>query len=134
MNQPQPGEIIEGAQAIRPHLEALVGEQAISVDSELVTWLDLAQQPDQQAEMEKRLLFVLSHHDATREWLFDYLRDKQQARNDLQVKSYEPLAGPNTFIPVATYCCPQNDYQWSQFFVGTPIPQCPTHHIPLVQC
>jgi hypothetical protein len=48
------------------------------VGSELAALLDQSQQPDKQAEMEKRLLFVLSHHDATREWLFDYFKDKQK--------------------------------------------------------
>lgn len=134
MDQPQPGEIIEGAQAIRPHLETLLGGQAASVDSELAALLDQSQQPGQQAEIEKRLLFVLSHHDATREWLFAYFKGKQQLEEDSQVKSFEPLPGLPTPVLVATYCCPQCDYKWHQFFVGVPVLQCPTHHVSLILC
>ncbi len=134
MNQPQPGEIIEGVQAMRPHLETLLGEQAASVESELASLLDQPQQPDQQAETEKRLLFVISHYDPTREWLFNYFKEKQQLEEDSQVKSYQPLPGQPTPVPVATYCCPQCNYKWSQFFVGAPIPQCPTDHVSLILC
>ena len=102
--------------------------------SELAALLDQSQQPDKQAEMEKRLLFVLSYHDATREWLFGYFKDKQQRGEGLQVKSFEPLPGQNTPVPVPTYCCPQCDYKWSLFFVGVPVPQCPTHHVSLILC
>jgi hypothetical protein len=135
MDQPQPGEIIEGARTIRRHLEALVGEQAASVDGELTTLLEQAQQPGQQADAERRLLFVLSHHDATREWLFDYIKHKQQPEENIeQFKSFEPLPGPSTLIPFATYCCPACGYKWVQFFVGAPVPQCSAHHISLVLC
>lgn len=134
MDQPQPGEIIEGAQAIRPHLKALVGEQAASIDTELTTLLILSQQPGQSAEAEKRLLFTLSHEDATREWLFNYFRARQQEDTEAQLKDYEPLPGPNTPVPAATYCCPQGDYTWIQYFVGVPVPQCPTHHVYLQLC
>lgn len=35
--------------------------------------------------------------------------------------------------PSESYSCPQGDYKWHRRTVGSPIPECPTHQVPLVR-
>lgn len=55
---------------------------------------------------------------------------------DQQVRAagYGPLAGD--LVPPAAdlFCCPRGDVEWFSPGVGTPVPECASHHLRLRPC
>lgn len=117
--------MLDAAQAIRPHLPDLVGQEAERVDRELQRLLTQAQTG---ATVKIDILRLLSQRDATRRWANDLLKVPQQDR------SYERPPGKVQQVTVPKYVCPKGDGRpWYRFSVGDQVPICSKHHIPLVQ-
>jgi hypothetical protein len=118
-------EVLDAAQAIRPHLPDLVGEEAEEVDRELQRLLARAET----GEMVRiDILRVLSHRDATRQWANDLLKVPQRDR------SYEPPPGKVQAVTVPKYICPKGDgTPWYRFSISDQVPLCPNHRIPLIE-
>jgi hypothetical protein len=124
-------EILDGARAIRPHLETLIGEEANRVDCELSELLAEAQVGQR---VTTHVLHVLARHEVTRKWLADYVKEKKDQQDEAnRLKSFDLLVGNHTPLPLPLFRCPQGDYDWPRPAVGIPVPECPNHHIPLVQ-
>jgi hypothetical protein len=117
-------EVLETAQAIRPYLPELVGDQADEVDRELN---ELLGQADAGKSVKIPILKVLRRHDATREWANKLLKVP------LQDRSYERLPGRRQIPAVPMYGCPEGDGEpWYRFSVAEEIPRCPKHDVPFV--
>jgi hypothetical protein len=118
-------EVLDAAQAIRPHLPDLVGAEAGKVDCELQRLLARAETGE---TVKIDILRVLSHRDATRQWANDLLKVPQRDR------SYERLPGKMQRVSVPKYICPKGDgAPWYRFSIGDQVPLCPKHHIPLIE-
>lgn len=126
--------ILEGARCIRPELAQLLDpEEAAKVDAELAKMLAEAS-AGRIEDADKRALEILRRQDATLAWISQYLDDhcppvEERAK---ATRGYAPL--PGTGAPLSLggrYRCPENDYVWYVRAVGTPVPLCPTHQIPL---
>ncbi|WP_204136971.1 hypothetical protein [Halomicronema sp. CCY15110] len=121
-----PDDILTAAAAIRPYLPNLLGETAPTVDAQLA---DLLNQPFSPG-LENRILDCLAAHDASREWLNQFLQTKRPP--DVE-RHYHPLAGQATDLPaIPQYVCPEGDYVWYRHSIAEPVPLCPTHHQALI--
>ena len=119
-----PEEIIDGAQAIRPHLKTLIGEEADGVDNELGELLSQAQ-AGQRVEMQ--ILRIVAGHEATRKWLTDYVKEKKDQQEEAnRLKSFNPLPGEHTALPLPRFRCPQGDY--ARRLRSDPIPHAGGRH------
>jgi hypothetical protein len=101
--------ILEAAAAIRPYLLQLVGANAQTLEEELVNLLSAARRGE---EVDDRILANLQLYRATAEWtanFFDTGRPPEIA--ELTEKGY--------------------DFVWYRRAAGQPLPECPTHHVPL---
>lgn len=121
-------DILEAARTIRLFLsELLSAEEAQIMDAQLA---ELLNQPNQE-KIENLILEILCSYDSTREWINQFL----ESNSPLSIieKSYQPTLSPYPYMVsgLIKYACPQGDYIWYQRQVGEPIPNCPTHHIPL---
>ncbi len=119
-------DILEAARAIRPYLpELLTAEQAKAIDHQLT---QLLTQQDQ-TKVDNLILDILCSQEPTRQWIDEFLELKLPPTLE---KSYQPIPGNLTPVSsVAKYTCPFGDYVWYQRQVGEPIPNCPTHEVPL---
>jgi hypothetical protein len=118
-------EVLEAAQAIRPHLPDLVGEEAEEVDRELRQLLARAETGE---TVKIDILRVLSHRDATRQWANHLLNVPERDR------SYERPPGKAQAVSVPKYICPKGDGPpWYRFSIGDQVPLCPNHRIPLIE-
>lgn len=119
-------DILEAARTIRPFLSELVGiETAAAIDPQLA---DLLAQSSIEQSVDNRILELLAEQDATREWLADFLKHKQQPE---QLRTWSPLPGQGSIVGAAKFVCPQGDYTWYRSRVGVECPLCPTHNLPL---
>ena len=118
-------EVIAAAEAITPHLSALVGDEASAVRAELDGLLARAAAGE---PIKVQLLRVLAARDATRQWTRRLLDVPPQ------VRAYEPLPGKEQRVRLPRYACPQGDQDpWFRFDVRDEVPTCPVHHIAYVQ-
>jgi hypothetical protein len=121
----QEQEVLDAAQAIRPHLPDLIGQDAEQVDRELQRLLTKAETG---ATVKIDVLKVLSQRDATRQWANKLLKVPQPDR------SYEGPPGKVQRVTVPKYVCPKGDgTPWYRFSVGDRVPTCSNHRIPLVK-
>jgi len=150
----QPEAILKGARAIRPHLADLLGAEAEGVDRELGNLLAEAEQVGAEAEGVDReldnllaeaeqgrkvaslILDLLARHDATRAWMREFLEGAEEATAPPAaappgVRGYSPPPGRADPIAAQKFVCPNGDFEWYRQRVGTPVPECPTHHVPL---
>ena len=124
-------DIVEIAEAIRPELPRLVGEEAPSMGAKLTEAVALARaapDPEARARAEDALYELLASHDRTREELDRRLPEIDEERG------YDPLAGTGDPVAADRYECPRGDYAWPVFSLDDPPPpdRCPVHQIPLV--
>ena len=66
-------DILKGAKLIIPHLLSLLGEDAEQLELELLALLARAEEGD---AVDNQILELLAQHDATRDWMRQYLADK----------------------------------------------------------
>ena len=118
-------EVLDAAQAIRPHLPDLIGEEADQVDRQLEQLLTRAETGE---KVKIDILRLLSRRDTTREWANRLLKVPQQYR------SYERPPGRLQRVSVPKYVCPEGDgAPWYRFTVGDQVPLCPNHNVLLVE-
>lgn len=131
--------ILEAARAIRPHLQGLLGAEAVEVDRRLA---DLLGRPDD-AQAIALILDELGARPATRDWFIMFIqRHVSPAVADYlgegEKTTMPPLGGGSPpgvgeAIPGTRFACPKVDYVWYRRVVGEDIPLCPTHDLALVQ-
>lgn len=126
----QPEAILKGARAIRPHLAELLGAEAEGVDRALARLLAEAEEG---RKVDSNILDLLARRDATRVWMEEFLEgaEGRTAAAPQRVRGYSPPPGRADPIAAQRYVCPNGDYEWYRQRVGTPVPECPTHHLPL---
>lgn len=115
------------ARAIRPHLRALLGDEADEVDGELSRLLKRSNEGD---AVQPDVMRVIDRHDETREWVERLLA---VAHGD---RAYAPLPGPVQYIPPSRYVCPrfaECGIEFLRYSLGETVPPCPVHGVELVQ-
>ncbi|MGK7876930.1 MAG: hypothetical protein AB4426_27665 [Xenococcaceae cyanobacterium] len=119
--------ILEGARSIRPYLPKLLNSpEAEAIDHQLAELLMQAQQG--QSNIDNKLLEVLTSTEPTREFTVKFLNLSPVER----ITYYYPIPGdPTPISGLVKYACTFGDYVWYQRQKGQPIPNCPTHNVPL---
>ena len=122
---PTSNQIFEAAAAIRHYLPELEPEQAANLDRQIA---DLLNQDRSTPGLDNQILRLITQTDAIRTWAKEYLNpDPKSTERGL----FSPTNDPANFIDLHKYACPHGDYIWYRHSVGDPIPNCPTHGIPL---
>jgi hypothetical protein len=127
--------ILEAARSLRPELAELIGgADADALDRELAELIARANAgalPD----ADRRILRLLQEREETMEWVSDYLEERFPPEvEESNTRGFQSLPGAGSPLPGdATFRCPENDFVWVRRTVGTPVPLCHTHHIPLVR-
>ncbi|MBA3922099.1 MAG: hypothetical protein H0X31_10530 [Nostocaceae cyanobacterium] len=103
----------------------LPAAEAEAIDRQLA---DLLAQANTRQPIENLILELLAAQDATREWLSNFLQDKQQPEH---LRTFSPLPGQSSIVNAAKFVCPQGDYIWYRPRVSVEPPLCPTHNQPL---
>jgi hypothetical protein len=126
------------AQTIRPYLIDLIGQDAAGpLDRQIAGQLNrAANQPKAVAAMRA----LLEANEDTSWFLFEVLQDTPrhrppylQPRHRLRRGIPSPGGDPGPVMHAGIYECPCGDYVWYRPEVGTPVPECTTHHIPLTR-
>jgi hypothetical protein len=118
--------IKEAAQAIRPYLESLVGnETARAMDAQLANLLGTSAEADE-------LLAQLVSDERTHQWWLDFVRCEcippEIAPVGQDVRSQLPGIG----LPLLPrYACGRGDYVWYRRSPAITVPNCPTHDAPI---
>jgi hypothetical protein len=90
-----------------------------------------------QAATSSRLRALLEGQEDTAWFLSRVLADKPRYRPPYQQPAYQremaSPAGDLSPVEADRYACPAGDYVWYRPDVGTPIPDCPDHHLPLAR-
>ena len=127
--------VIEAARAIRPYLNDLVGPaDAALVDRRIVSEFAAGVG---QVGAAGRLRAVLEEYEDTAWFLRRVLGDKPHYRppyfQPVHQRSITRPSGDPGYVAADRYACPRGDYVWYRPDVGTPIPECPNHHIKLTR-
>lgn len=126
--------LLEVARTIRPYLTTLVGDEAPEYDREIVTLLSEAASG---AEVDDRIVNLLSRSSVTRNWAAQVLEDELHRPPELQPvreRAFEPLPGRGEPVGAQKYVCPEDgNFVWWRRSVGIPVRKCPDHHVLLVQ-
>jgi hypothetical protein len=135
MNSDNDG-VLEAARAIRPYLKDLVDDAAVAGNLDRRIAEELTGQADQTATAD-RLRALLEEHEDTTWFMSRVLTDKPRYRQPyhqptLRRDIVSPAGDPG-LVEADRYACPVGDYVWYRPDVGTPIPNCPSHHIPLAR-
>jgi hypothetical protein len=134
MNNADEG-VIEAARAIRPHLNDLVGPATAEfLDRRIV---DQLTGPADRTHIASRLRALLEERQHTAWFLGRVLSDRPLYRPPYHQPTYHrdivSPAGDPGIVVADRYACPQGDYVWYRPELGTPVPDCPTHHILLTR-
>lgn len=131
--------VFAAAKCIRPYLEELLGSDAPTVDEELAHLLNSGGRDESVA---RQLRALLEERPETSMFLDAVLDDAPDFRppqhqpvvlKAVKADGFNPLAGNHTPTSAKRYRCPVgDDYKWWSPGVGTPVPECPTHHTTLV--
>jgi hypothetical protein len=126
--------VLEAARAIRPYLNRLVEDPAMAASLDRRIADQLTGTADSAATA-SRLRVMLEEQEDTAWFLSRVLTDKPRYRPPYQQPAHPrdivPPAGDPGLIVADRYACPRGDYVWYRPDVGTPVPDCPDHHIPL---
>lgn len=129
--------VIEAARAIRPYLDRLANPRATAdeLDRHLADALNGSSDRPAAA---RRLRILLEEQEDTAWFLAEVLADAPHCRPPYHQPRYRRRqggipapAGDPGLVDAVRYACPHGDYVWYRPEVGTPVPHCPTHHIPL---
>jgi len=128
--------VLEAARAIRPYLKDLVDDPAVAADLDRRIAEQLTDQGDQMATA-STLKALLEEEEDTIWFLNRVLTDKPQYRPPYHQPAYQrdivsPAGDPGP-VEADRYSCPCGDYVWYRPDIGTPVPDCPDHHIPLMR-
>lgn len=128
-----PGEdtlLLDAARAIRGFLPELVEQCfAAEVDDELVRLLALAEEGKPVLE---QVAAVLSRSPETLDWVSAYLEHGVPPEfAEVRERVFQGLEGVPAAPAPEKYRCPSGDFVFYRRSVGIPVPQCPTHQIPL---
>jgi len=121
--------ILAACRALRGDLPQLAVAGAEELDRRLAELLAAAESGER---VEDDLLELARTHPRTRlytEYFLEHGAPPSPER--LRVRGYSPLPGEITPIPLRRFVCPRGDYDWYQRAAGEPVPQCPSHGIPL---
>ena len=128
--------VIEAARAIRPYLGRLADSPTAAAELDRHLADALNDQSDRPATA-RRLRILLEDQEDTAWFLAEVLADAPHYRPPYDQPRYRrhtgipaPAGDPGP-IDAARYTCPHGDYVWYRPEVGTPIPACATHQIPL---
>jgi hypothetical protein len=126
--------VLEAARAIRPYLADLVGPTvADRLDRRIA---DLLTGAEEQA-IPAALLSLLEEQQDTAWFLGRVLDDRPRYRPPYvqggPARDIASPAGDLGGIEADRYACPLGDYVWYRPDVGTEVPACPDHRIPLVR-
>lgn len=132
--------VLEAARTIRPYLTDLVGPDAAGpLDRQIADHLNSSAG---RVQTSSQLQMVLDEHEDTRWFLAETLADAPHYRPPYLQPPYVPRgaggmaspAGDAGLIGANRYTCPRGgDYIWYQPEIGTPVPDCPTHQVPLAR-
>ena len=128
--------VLEAARAIRPYLKNLIEDPAMAaiLDRRIAEQLT---DPADRTATPGRLRALLEGQEDTAWFLNRVLADKPHYRPPYRQPAYQrDIANPPgklTRVKADRYACPRGDYVWYRPEVGTPIPDCPDHHIPLAR-
>lgn len=128
--------VLAAARAIRPYLAELVGPSSALLDRQIA---DLLNDPPDEAEVADQLRVLLEADEDTRWFLAEVLRDAPDYRPPYHQPRYLrqpggtelPAGDLGPVLHAGAYGCPRGDYDWYRPSIGTPVPDCPTHKIPL---
>jgi hypothetical protein len=128
--------VLEAARAIRPYLNRLVEDPAVArtLDRRVADQLTA---PGDPADIASRLRAMLEEQGDTAWFLSRVLTDKPHYRPPYQQPAHwrdivSPAGDPGLVV-ADRYACPHGDYVWYRPDVGTPVPDCPDHHVPLAR-
>lgn len=128
--------VLEAARAIRPYLKDLVDDPAAAgiLDRRIAEQLT---GPADRAAAATRLRALLEGQEDTAWFLSRVLSDKPHYRPPYYQPAYQRSivspAGDVSQVEADRYTCPRGDYVWYRPEIGTPVPDCPDHHIPLAR-
>lgn len=127
--------ILEAARAIRPYLNDLVSPAAAgSLDRRIAD--QLTSLADRAASAD-HLRVILEEQEDTAWFMSRVLSDKPLYRPPYHQPVYKrdvvSPAGDPGFIEADRYACPRGDFVWYRPDVGTPVPDCLTHHAALTR-
>jgi hypothetical protein len=122
--------IISAAEAIRPHLSTLLGEQAEPVKAAVDALLNQAKQGQ---EIESELLELLGKYPETSTWIKNKLAEENSVSKGITL-SYNELPGERGPVSGAKYYkCPSCDYRWTKILDWQIPPNCPEDDSVLVE-
>jgi hypothetical protein len=124
-------DVLNAARAIRSHLPELLSNEAQAVEKELSA---LLAQADAGEDIEIDIFDLLGEHEPTRQWMETALEDKKLSGGE---KTYHKPLGNSDITPPGTqkYQCPETEcsHTWISHKTRQPIPECPIHHVQLVE-
>jgi hypothetical protein len=127
--------VLEAARAIRPYLTDLVGPtEAAVLDRQIADLLhDLTNTTETAAQLR-----TLLHRQEDTGWfldrvLADWPHYRPPYQQSAQHRDLPRPAGDISHVEADRYVCPEGDYVWYRPEVGTRIPKCPDHHLPLTR-
>jgi hypothetical protein len=128
--------VLEAARAIRPYLKDLIDDPAVAGNLDRRIAEQFTDQADQAATA-SRLRVLLEKQEDTAWFMNRVLTDKPHYRPPYHQPAYQrdivSPAGDFGLIEADRYVCPAGDYVWYRPDIGTPVPDCPDHHIPLAR-
>jgi hypothetical protein len=127
--------VMEAARAIRPYLDDLVGPLTAEVLDRRIA-REFVDHTNQMATP-TRLRALLEEQEDTAWFLRRVLADKPRYRPPYCQPSSQrgipsPAGDPGPVV-ADRYACPRGDYVWYRPDIGTPVPECPTHNIPMTR-
>ena len=135
MNSDNDG-VLEAARAIRYYLKDLVIDPAKAGTLDRRIADQLTSRADRTATA-SRLRALLEGQEDTAWFLNRVLTDKPHYRPPYHQPAYQrdivSPAGELSQVEADRYACPVGDYVWYRPDIGTPVPECPDHHIPLAR-
>jgi hypothetical protein len=130
--------VIEAARAIRPYLDRLADPptSAAELDRQLADALN--DRSTGRPATARQLRALLEEQEDTAWFLAEVLADAPHCRPPYHQHRYRrhrsafpvPAGDPGP-VDAVRYACPRGDYVWHRPEIGTPVPDCPTHHLPL---
>jgi hypothetical protein len=119
-------DIVEGGREIRPHLQDLLGADAVVVEQNLGNLLALA---DVGQDVSAAVAMLLRQREPTKDWMRAFLQERRPPEVE---KLYQPLPGDEAPVAALKYVCPTGHFEWFVSKVGEQIPRCPIDNLSLV--